>query len=91
MEAIEQLRERLARVADLNAAQAVLGWDQETYMPPGAGAARAQQLATLGRLSHEMLTDSDQKIARPRQVYLGAQRRSYLPMADRHPVELVNG
>jgi carboxypeptidase Taq len=57
VEAIEQLRERLARIADLNAAQAVLAWDQETYMPPGAGASRAHQLATLGRLTHELLTD----------------------------------
>jgi citrate synthase len=31
----------------------------------------------------EMLDDADQKIARPRQVYLGAKRRSYVPMYQR--------
>ena len=31
----------------------------------------------------EMLTDADQKLARPKQVYLGAQVRDYLPMAKR--------
>jgi citrate synthase len=31
----------------------------------------------------EMLLDPDQKIARPRQVYLGASRRDYVPMQDR--------
>jgi len=31
----------------------------------------------------EMLTDADQKLARPKQVYLGAPVRDYLPMAKR--------
>ena len=31
----------------------------------------------------EMLTDSDQKIARPRQVYLGARQRDYVPLEKR--------
>jgi citrate synthase len=31
----------------------------------------------------EMLTDSDQKLARPKQVYLGPQVRDYVPMAKR--------
>ena len=31
----------------------------------------------------EMLLDSEQKIARPRQVYTGAPRRDYIPMDDR--------
>jgi citrate synthase len=31
----------------------------------------------------EMLNDPEQKIARPRQVYLGADKRSYVPMKDR--------
>jgi citrate synthase len=31
----------------------------------------------------EMLEDKDQKIARPRQVYLGAARRDYVPLAQR--------
>lgn len=31
----------------------------------------------------EMLTDADQKLARPKQIYLGAAKRDYLPMDKR--------
>src|SRR5438067_875644 len=31
----------------------------------------------------EMLLDADQKIARPRQIYIGANRRDYIPQAQR--------
>ncbi len=31
----------------------------------------------------EMLEDPDQKIARPRQIYLGSDQRDFVPMADR--------
>jgi citrate synthase len=31
----------------------------------------------------EMLTDADQKLARPKQVYLGAEKRDYVPMEKR--------
>jgi citrate synthase len=31
----------------------------------------------------EMLLDSEQKIARPRQIYMGAQKRPYVPMEQR--------
>jgi len=53
MTKLEQLKESLAVVSDLNGAASVLGWDQQTYMPPGGAAARAEQLATLGRMAHE--------------------------------------
>ena len=32
-------------------------WDQETFMPPKAGSARAAQLSTLQGLYHERLVD----------------------------------
>jgi citrate synthase len=32
-----------------------------------------------------MLLDSEQKIARPRQVYLGSDKRDYVPMGRRVP------
>ena len=50
---LDALRARLKPVAHLEAAARVLEWDQETYMPPGAAAARAQQLATLRTMAHE--------------------------------------
>jgi citrate synthase len=31
----------------------------------------------------EMLEDEDQKIARPRQIYLGSDKRDYIPITDR--------
>lgn len=54
MGSLEQLRTKLAEITDLNGAVSLLGWDQHTYMPPGGAAARAEQLATLEKLSHEM-------------------------------------
>jgi carboxypeptidase Taq len=59
MDSFDQLRKRLGDLADVKAASALLSWDQETYMPAGAGAARAQQLATLGRLAHEMFVSDE--------------------------------
>jgi carboxypeptidase Taq len=34
----------------------MIGWDQQTYMPPGGGTARAEQSATLQKLIHETFT-----------------------------------
>jgi carboxypeptidase Taq len=51
------LKSILAEVSDLNRAGAVLGWDQQTYMPPAGAEARGQQLGTLGRIAHEKFTD----------------------------------
>lgn len=52
----EELREQLGTIADLDAACAVLGWDQETYLPEAGIEARATQLTTLARLSHQLFT-----------------------------------
>lgn len=53
MEPIEKLNAHLADALNLMRAAAVLGWDQQTYMPPGGADARAEQLATLSKLAHE--------------------------------------
>lgn len=39
--------------ATLGSVGALVGWDQETYMPAGGGAFRAEQSALLARLVHE--------------------------------------
>ena len=39
----------------------------------------------------EMLQDPEQKIARPRQVYLGPERRDYVSIADRQPASTPLG
>ncbi len=55
-ERLDELKTLLGQVQDLNAAAAVLEWDQETYMPDGAAGARAYQVATLRKLAHEFFT-----------------------------------
>jgi len=58
-EKLAGLRELLGVVADLEAAGSVLGWDQQTYMPPGGTGGRAMQLATLQRLAHERFVSDE--------------------------------
>jgi carboxypeptidase Taq len=54
--AYARLKSRFARMALVGEAGAVLHWDASAMMPPGGGAARGEQLATLAGLAHEMLT-----------------------------------
>jgi carboxypeptidase Taq len=56
---IERLKTILAEISDLNYSSALLGWDQQTYMPSGGAEARGNQLALLGRLAHERSTSSE--------------------------------
>jgi len=56
-DAFQELKRRLLEINDLGAANALLSWDQATYMPPGGGEARGRQMATLARLGHERFTD----------------------------------
>ena len=55
-EKLNQLKEILGEVSDINHAGSVLSWDQQVNMPPGGGEARGQHLATLGKISHEKST-----------------------------------
>src|SRR5512136_956353 len=54
MTVLQQLHTRLAEISDLNHVSSLVGWDQQTYMPPGGSAARAEQSATLQKIIHEM-------------------------------------
>lgn len=56
-DALHELRERLAEIADLSHAGGLLGWDQQTMMPERAAPQRAEQLATLGKVVHERFAD----------------------------------
>lgn len=53
----EALTEHLSTVHTLSEIRAALAWDQQTYMPPKAAAARGVQSALLGQLAHERLVD----------------------------------
>src|SRR4051812_43129936 len=53
---IDALRARLAELNDLRLVSQLVGWDQRTMMPVAGGPERAEQLATLQRISHERFT-----------------------------------
>ena len=52
----ETFVERLHELSDINHAQGLMSWDQETYMPPRGAAMRARAMGTLAGLYHERLT-----------------------------------
>ncbi len=54
--AFEQFKTRLSEISDLRRASALIGWDQQTYMPRGGSAARAEQSSTVQKVIHEMFT-----------------------------------
>lgn len=56
---LAELKRRFSEVEDLGSVGALLNWDQSTYMPAGGAPARARQMALIGRLSHQMLTDPE--------------------------------
>jgi carboxypeptidase Taq len=56
MSSLEKLRDRMAELSDLSAMQMLAAWDQLVMMPAEGAAARAQQLGTLARLTHERST-----------------------------------
>ena len=58
-EPLDVLKLRLAELSDLAHAMALAHWDQQTMMPVRGGEARAESLATLTRISHEMFVDDD--------------------------------
>ncbi|MEI6055219.1 MAG: carboxypeptidase M32 [Lentisphaerota bacterium] len=56
---LQHLKELVYEINDINMAAAVLGWDQETYMPQGGINDRADQLSTLSKISHEKFTTKE--------------------------------
>jgi carboxypeptidase Taq len=58
-ERLDGLKQRLGQLSDLGHAMSLAHWDQQTMMPPQGGEARAESLATLTRISHEMFVDDE--------------------------------
>ena len=56
---LDLLKSTLGPIHHLRDAAALLSWDQETYMPPGGGAIRAEQLATLQTLAHDQFVSPE--------------------------------
>ncbi len=59
MEALQKLRDRMAELADLSAVEMLAVWDQLVTMPGEGAPARAHQLGTLARLTHERATSAE--------------------------------
>jgi carboxypeptidase Taq len=57
--AMSELKERLAEIADLSHAGAVLHWDQNVMMPGKGSAQRGDALATLARIEHDRFIAAD--------------------------------
>ena len=56
---MDLLKKKLAEIQHLEHAAAVLDWDQQVNMPSGGSEARARQLATLGKLAHELFVSDN--------------------------------
>lgn len=54
-----KLNTLISEVENLNNASAVLGWDQNTYMPSQGTLGRGRQIATLGKIAHEKLVNPE--------------------------------
>lgn len=55
----QQLRTLLAEITDINYAIALLGWDQQTYMPPGGAENRGHHMATLQQIAHSKFISAE--------------------------------
>ena len=53
---LRTVRTLLAELYDLRGAEALLYWDQATYLPAGGASARGRQMATLARIIHTKST-----------------------------------
>lgn len=55
----KELRGRCEELAALGSAASLLGWDQNTYMPPKGAEARGRTLAVISELAHHKLTSPE--------------------------------
>ncbi|RPJ33949.1 MAG: carboxypeptidase M32 [Verrucomicrobiaceae bacterium] len=53
--------ERARELSVIHSTASVVGWDQETYLPPAATSHRALQIAWLSSRAHELATSADWK------------------------------
>lgn len=57
MKSYKALEQRFRRIAAVNGALSMLGWDQATMMPEGGAKVRGEQMAVLSVIRHEWITD----------------------------------
>jgi len=56
----QQYVQHMQKIADIRFSNAVLQWDQETYLPSKGADARGRQIATLATISHELFSEPHQ-------------------------------
>jgi len=79
----DELVRRARETSLLGSCSAVLGWDEQTYMPEGAAAHRGEQMALLAGLAHERATA-------PRMGELLGELASSSLGADAESIEAAN-
>jgi len=52
-------RDKMRFIADVKNANALLQWDQETYLPPKGAALRGQQISTLAEIGHRLFSEEE--------------------------------
>ena len=58
-DAFSTLKSRLAEISDLRRVGGLLFWDQQTMMSPAGAPIRADQLATINRMAHELFVSDE--------------------------------
>lgn len=58
-ELYEAYKTRMQRIADVKNANALLQWDQETYLPAKGAHFRGQQISTLSEIAHRLFSEDD--------------------------------
>ncbi len=101
MTAFAELSALRSKAATLASIGHLLGWDQETYMPPAGSAARAEQASMMAELAHkawsnprlgELISacESDKSVmADPRAASAVREMRRDFDLSVRVPTELV--
>ncbi len=56
---LRQLNEVMAEIEDIRHSQALLGWDQQVYMPTGGAEERGFMQGTLGKIAHEKFVNDE--------------------------------
>jgi carboxypeptidase Taq len=59
LELYETYKSKMRRIADVRSANALLQWDQETYLPPKGAHFRGQQISTLSEISHQLFSTEE--------------------------------
>ena len=54
----QQLHDHFTKLSHLRRIDSLLGWDEQVMMPAGSGESRADAMATLNGLQHQLLTES---------------------------------